>query len=267
MHKMWPVQFVSDYQRHVSSCNLKDLFNENIFALCALTLTILDIVYITYRATRTISTPRKSPPYVAANRELEQVAEAAVKRIDEGIAHAEAEQARLVDAWRIGGKHKSDALVDLSVELISHWGSRVVAEAELVKAEISNTRMRRALDDADRQREAAVARCLEVCTQVKAEKDETSELLRKKEMALATQEERNMELEKKCVELEATQQRMEKQMKAAVREKDELLKKTTKEKEELEQALRRKGPTELKAALEDFMTVRCESQPPAVRAI
>lgn len=255
MDNMWPI----NYQRLVLPCSFQDLFN-NIFAVWALTLTILDIVYIIYRATRTPAAPKKPHPDTIACKEIERVAETAVKSLDEAIARVGAEQARNMEAWRAGGERKYDAMLYLSVDSIACGGKHIVAEAELAKAQIANTRMRRTLDFADKQRQAAVAQCLEACIQAKAEKIKTLEQLRKTEAALAKGEERNRELEKKCGELEAVRTRTEEQMKKVMREKDELLKTSTKEKEELEQALHRKGPTELKAALEDFMTVRSESQ-------
>lgn len=255
MHKMWPI----NYQQLVRPCSIQDLF-DNIFAVWALTLTILDLVYIIYRATRARAAPKEPHPDAVASREIEGVAEAAVKTLDEAIARVGAEQARNMDAWRAGGERKYDAMLYLSVDSIACEGKHIVAEAELAKAQIANTRMRRTLDFAERQRQAAVAQCLEACIQAKAEKEKTLERLGRTEAALASQEERNRELEKKCGELQAVRKRTEEQMKNVVREKDELAKTSAKEKEELEQALHRKGPRELMAALEDFMTVRSDSQ-------
>ncbi|KAL1944144.1 hypothetical protein VTO73DRAFT_3329 [Trametes versicolor] len=255
MDMMWPINF----QELVRPCSIQDLF-DNIFALWALTLTVLNIIYIIHRATRARAAPKEAHPDTVACKEIERVAETAVKSLDDAIARVGAEQARNMDAWRAGGERKYDAMLYLSVDSIACEGKHIVAEAELAKAQIANTRMRRTLDFADKQRQAAVAQCLEACIQAKAEKEQTLERLKRTEAALASQEDRNVDLKKKYGELEAVRKRTEEQMKKVMREKDELVETSAKEKEELEQALHRKGPTELKAALEDFMTVRSESQ-------
>ncbi|KAL1944145.1 hypothetical protein VTO73DRAFT_3330 [Trametes versicolor] len=254
-HPLWAsLRDPSEDQRLDSSRSFQDFIDDhrNVFAIWAITLTALNalyIIYIIYRATRVVAARRGNLPHpdVLAARAEAQLAQNAAKTLDESMARWEAMHARIMDAWN--GMRKDDAMLDLRLEWYSSAGECITAQAQLSKARISIMRMQRALDDADKQRQAAVAQCLEVCTQAKAEKDETLELLRKKEAERASQEGRNMELRKECAEFEAAQLKTEEQMQ-----------KTMQEKEELEQALRRKAATELKAALEDFMTVWSESQ-------